>query len=92
MCSTAPNQNPHSVLLFANYIVVFYREGTTGVVECKEDVRRVRKMTFKKDDRTILSLYLQDPSGDVRIFRVKLDEAEDFCQDIQIMIEDSVEE
>ena len=86
MCSTAPNQNPHSVLLFANYIVGFYREGTTGVVEC------VRKMTFKKDDRTILSLYLQDPSGDVRIFRVKLDEAEDFCQDIQIMIEDSVEE
>ena len=45
-------------------------------------------MTFKKDDKTILSLYLQDKNGVVRVFRVQLEEAADFCQDVPIMMGD----
>ena len=57
-------------------------------MECNLDVLDVKKMTFKKDDKTILSLYLQDKNGTIRIFRVHLDEATDFCQDVQVMIGD----
>ena len=45
-------------------------------------------MTFKKGDKTILSLYLQDKNGTIRVFRVQLEEATDFCQDVQVMIGD----
>ena len=56
------------------------------MVECNLDVLDIKKMTFKKDDKTILSLYLQDKNGAIRVFRVQLEEATDFCQDVQVMI------
>ena len=52
------------------------------MVECNLNV------TFKKGDKTILSLYLQDKNGTIRVFRVQLEEATDFCQDVQVMIGD----
>lgn len=58
------------------------------MVECNLDVLDIKKMTFKKDDKTILSLYLQDKNGAIRVFRVQLEEATDFCQDVQVMIGD----
>ena len=73
-------------------MIGFYRHGTVCVVECNLDVLDVKKMTFKKDDRTCLSMYLQKQDEDVRVFRVKVDEVEDLCQDVQIMIEDYSEE
>ena len=58
-------------------------------MECNLDALDIQKMTFKKDDHTILSMYLKrSEEDDVQIFRVKVDEVDDFCQDVQIMIED----
>lgn len=58
------------------------------MVECNLNVLDIKKMTFKKGDKTILSLYLQDKNGTIRVFRVQLEEAMDFCQDVQVMIGD----
>ena len=58
-------------------------------MECNLDALDIQKMTFKKDDHTILSMYLKkSEEDDVQIFRVKVDEVDDFCQDVQIMIDD----
>lgn len=48
------------------------------MVECNLNVLDIKKMTFKKGDKTILSLYLQDKNGTIRVFRVQLEEATDF--------------
>ena len=70
-------------------MIGFYRYGATCVVECNLDALDIQKMTFKKDDHTILSMYLKkSEEDDVQIFRVKVDEVDDFCQDVQIMIDD----
>ena len=44
-------------MLFADRIVVFYKDNESCIVEYNLVVTDIRKMTFKKDDKTVLSLY-----------------------------------
>ena len=57
-------------------------------VEYNLVVTDIRKMTFKKDDKTVLSLYFMDETNTLFLLRVKTDASKELLEDIQIMIED----
>ena len=75
-------------MLFADRIVVFYKDNESCIVEYNLVVTDIRKMTFKKDDKTVLSLYFMDKTNTLFLLRVKTDASKELLEDIQIMIED----
>lgn len=75
-------------MLFADRIVVFYKDNESCIVEYNLVVTDIRKMTFKKDDKTVLSLYFMDETNTLFLLRVKTDASKELLEDIQIMIED----
>lgn len=75
-------------MLFGDRIIAFYRDDSSCIVGFNLNVLHIRKLTFKKDDKSILSLYFMDENSNVFLFRVKLDASKDLLEDIQIMIED----
>ena len=75
-------------MLFADRIVVFYKDNESCIVEYNLVVTDIRKMTFKKDDKTVLSLYFMDEINTLFLLRVKTDASKELLEDIQIMIED----
>ena len=75
-------------MLFADRIVVFYKDNESCIVEYNLVATDIRKMTFKKDDKTVLSLYFMDESNALFLLRVKTDASKELLEDIQIMIED----
>ena len=75
-------------MLFADRIVVFYKDNESCIVEYNLVVTDIRKMTFKKDDKTVLSLYFMDETNTLFLLRVKTDASKELFEDIQIMIED----
>lgn len=79
------------MLLFANRIIVFYRENESCVALYNLDCKEIKKMTFKKEDPTILSLYFVHKEGEVFLLRIKLDNSKDFLEDLQIMMEDNAQ-
>ena len=75
-------------MLLVNRVIVFHREKEHCVVLYNLDVTRIKKITFKKDDKTVLSLYFVGEGEGVFMLRVKLAGAKELLEDIQIMIED----
>lgn len=75
-------------MLFADRIVVFYKDNESCIVEYNLVVTDIRKMTFKKDDKTVLTLYFMDETNTLFLLRVKTDASKELLEDIQIMIED----
>ena len=75
-------------MLFADRIVVFYKDNESCIVEYNLVVTDIRKMTFKKDDKTVLSLYFMDEINTLFLLRVKTDASKELLEDMQIMIED----
>ena len=75
-------------MLFADRIVVFYKDNESCIVEYNLVVTDIRKMTFKKDDKAVLSLYFMDETNTLFLLRVKTDASKELLEDIQIMIED----
>ena len=75
-------------MLFADRIVVFYKDNESCIVEYNLVVTDIRKMTLKKDDKTVLSLYFMDETNTLFLLRVKTDASKELLEDIQIMIED----
>ena len=75
-------------MLFADRIVVFYKDNESCIVAYNLVVTDIRKMTFKKDDKTVLSLYFMDETNTLFLLRVKADASKELLEDIQIMIED----
>ena len=75
-------------MLFADRIVVFYKDNESCIVEYNLVVTDIHKMTFKKDDKTVLSLYFMDETNTLFLLRVKTDASKELLEDIQIMIED----
>ena len=75
-------------MLFADRIVVFYKGNESCIVEYNLVVTDIRKMTFKKDDKTVLSLYFMDETNTLFLLRVKTDASKELLEDMQIMIED----
>lgn len=84
-------QKYYSVMLLANRVIVFYREEESCATVYNLDCKNLKKMTLKKDDPKVLSLYFMQGEGDVFLLRMKLDDAKDFVEDLQIMIEDNAE-
>ena len=65
-----------------------HQEDSNSVVEYNLNVNNIKKMTFKKDDKNILTMYFTGERETVFFLRVKLPNAKDFVEDIQIMMED----
>lgn len=81
-------QKYYSAILLANHVIVFYREDESCVTVYNLDCRDLKKMTLKKDNPKVVSLYFIHGEGDVFFLRMKVDDAKDFVEDLQIMIED----
>ena len=75
-------------MLFADRIGVCYKDNESCIVEYNLVVTDIRKMTCKKDDKTVLSLYFMDEINTLFLLRVKTDASKELLEDIQIMIED----
>lgn len=81
-------QKYYSAILLADHVIVFYREDESCVTVYNLDCRDLKKMTLKKDDPKVVSLYFIHGEEDVFFLRMKVDDAKDFVEDLQIMIED----
>lgn len=75
-------------MLYADRIIAFYRDESSCIAAYNLNVVNIRKMTFKKDDKTVLTMYFLDEDNNSFPFRVKLNASKDLLEDIQIMIED----
>lgn len=75
-------------MLFANRIIGFHKDESSSISEYNLNVCDIRKLAFKKEDKSILSMYFADGSNPAFLFRVKLNASKDLLEDIQIMIED----
>lgn len=75
-------------MLYADRIIAFYRDDSSCVVAYNLNVVAIRKLTFKKDDKSILTMYFMNDDNSYFLFRVKLGASKDLLEDIQIMIED----
>ena len=79
----------YSVMLFGSRILVYFQEGGNSVVEYNLNGLNIKKMTLKKDDKSVVTLYFVGETDSVFFLRLKLANAADFLEDVQIMIEDN---
>ena len=80
----------YNVMIFGSRILVYFQEdGGNSVVKYNLDGLNIRKMTLKKDDKSVITLYFVGEADSVFFLRLKLANASDFLEDIQIMIEDN---
>ena len=80
----------YNVMIFGSRILVYFQEdGGNSVVKYNLDGLNIRKMTLKKDDKSVITLYFVGETDSVFFLRLKLANASDFLEDVQIMIEDN---
>ena len=79
----------YNVMIFGGRIIVYFQEESNSVVEYNLNGLNIKKMTLKKDDKSVLTLYFVGETDSVFFLRLKLSNASDFLEDIQIMIEDN---
>lgn len=79
----------YNVMIFGSRIIVYFQEESNSVVEYNLNGLNIKKMTLKKDDKSVLTLYFVGETDSVFFLRLKLSNASDFLEDIQIMIEDN---
>lgn len=79
----------YNVMIFGSRIIVYFQEESNSVVEFNLNGLNIKKMTLKKDDKSVLTLYFVGETDSVFFLRLKLSNASDFLEDIQIMIEDN---
>lgn len=80
----------YDVMIFGSRILVYFQEdGGNSVVKYNLDGLNIRKMTLKKDDKSVITLYFVGETDSVFFLRLKLANASDFLEDVQIMIEDN---
>lgn len=80
----------YNVMIFGSRILVYFQEeGGNSVVKYNLDGLNIKKMTLKKDDKSVITLYFVGETDSVFFLRLKLANASDFLEDVQIMIEDN---
>ena len=80
----------YNVMIFGSRILVYFQEdGGNSVVKYNLDGLNIRKMTLKKDDKSVITLYFVGETDSVFFLSLKLANASDFLEDVQIMIEDN---
>ena len=75
-------------MLYADRLIAFYKDESSCVIQYNLCVLDIKKLTFKKEDKTVLSMYFQEKDKNVFLLRVRLDNSSELLEDIQIMIED----
>ena len=78
------------VMIFGSRVLVYFQEDSGhSVVKYNLDGLNIKKMTLKKDDKSVITLYFVGETDSVFFLRLKLANASDFLEDVQIMIEDN---
>ena len=76
-------------MLYADRVIAFYKDESSCIIQYNMSVLDIKKLAFKKDDKSVLSMYfLKDNDESVFLLRVRLENSSELLEDIQIMIED----